>query len=234
MSLNGVSVDKWSPGRRARFGVTRSFQSLELFEDLTVRENLLAASDSRDALAYISNLAWKGKQVLPVAALAAIREFDLEADLDRMAVELPFGRRRLVGIARAIATGASAISLDEPGAGLRDDERGELANIIRHMAKEWGMSVLLVEHDVSLVMSTCDRIVVLEYGHKLSEGSPEEIRGDGKGSGLVSRSSSRGHKRTNRFDVCTALGRALTKPVRHTEFSAKAGHSMERVKQCVS
>jgi sulfate-transporting ATPase len=176
--VNGVPVDDWTPGRRARLGVTRSFQSLELFEDLTVRENLLAASDARDALAYLTNMLWKGKRVLPSAALAAIHEFNLEADLDRMAVELPFGRRRLVGIARAIATGASVILLDEPGAGLGDDERAELASVIRHMAKEWGMSVLLVEHDISLVMTTCDRIVVVEFGQKLAEGSPEAIRRD--------------------------------------------------------
>jgi ABC-type branched-subunit amino acid transport system ATPase component/branched-subunit amino acid ABC-type transport system permease component len=176
--VDGVSIEGWSPSRRARLGMTRSFQSLELFEDLTVRENLLAGSDSRDLRAYVSNLVWPGKRTLPSAALAAVREFDLLDDLDRMAAELPFGRRRLVGIARAIATGASLILLDEPGAGLDDLERVELAQVIRHMAGEWGMSVMLVEHDMSLVMSTCDRILVLEAGRLLAEGTPEVIRRD--------------------------------------------------------
>jgi ABC-type branched-subunit amino acid transport system ATPase component/ABC-type branched-subunit amino acid transport system permease subunit len=176
--VEGTMIDHWGTSRRARSGITRSFQSLELFEDLTVRENLLAGSDPRDMLAYLSNLVWPGKRTLTPAAIAAVRQFSLADDLERMAIELPFGRRRLVGIARAIATGASVILLDEPGAGLDDIERNELAGVIRHMTDVWKMSVLLVEHDMSLVMKTCDRILVLDGGCLLSEGTPDVIRND--------------------------------------------------------
>lgn len=176
--LKGLRVDGWSAERRARAGVARSFQSLELFEDLTVRENLLAAGDPRDRLAYLTNLFSPGSRELGSAVWAVVERFELAADLDRVARDLPFGRRRLVGMARAIATGASVLLLDEPGAGLDGPERNELVGSIRHVASEWGVGVLLVEHDVSLVMRACDRIVVLDFGRKLAEGTPTEVRGD--------------------------------------------------------
>jgi sulfate-transporting ATPase len=176
--VNGQQIDRWPAERRARTGVARSFQSLELFEDLTVRENLLAAADSRDRRAYLSNLVWPGRQTLGPAVWAAIDRFELGDDLDRVARDLPFGRRRLVGMARAIATGASVLLLDEPGAGLSASERNELVAAIRHAATQWGVGVLLVEHDVSLVMRSCDRVVVLDFGQKLAEGRPAEVRND--------------------------------------------------------
>ncbi|HXA29993.1 MAG TPA: branched-chain amino acid ABC transporter permease/ATP-binding protein [Candidatus Angelobacter sp.] len=176
--VNGTQIDHWPAERRARRGIARSFQSLELFEDLTVRENLLAAADSRDRAAYLSNLLWPGRQTLAPAVWAAIDRFELGADLDRVARDLPFGRRRLVGMARAIATGASVLLLDEPGAGLSGSERNELVAAIRHAATQWGVGVLLVEHDVSLVMRSCDRVVVLDFGQKLAEGRPAEVRND--------------------------------------------------------
>lgn len=176
--LGDQRIDQLAPHQRAQLGLTRSFQSVELFEDLTVRENLLAASDQRDAFAYLSNLVRPGDKRLPASALAAVQEFDLVADLDRIVTELPFGRRRLVGIARAIATRGALIMLDEPSAGLDDRETAELATIIRRLAAEWGLGVLLVEHDMNLVMSVCDRIVVLDFGKKLTEGAPQEVRSD--------------------------------------------------------
>ena len=92
--------------------------------------------------------------------------------------ELPYGRRRLVGIARAIASGPSIIMLDEPAAGLDDAESRELAHLIRRLATEYGMGVLLVEHNVGMVMSACDRIVVIDFGHVIASGTPREIRDD--------------------------------------------------------
>lgn len=174
--LDKKRIDQLRPHQRAQLGLTRSFQSVELFEDLSVRENLLAASDPRDGFAYLSNLVRPGNQRLPASALAALQEFDLVPDLDRIVTELSFGRRRLVGIARAIATGGALIMLDEPSAGLDDRETEELATIIRRLATEWGLGVLLVEHDMNLVMSVCDRIVVLDFGKKLTEGLPHEVR----------------------------------------------------------
>jgi sulfate-transporting ATPase len=178
VQLDGRAIDRWSAPRRARAGLTRSFQSLELFEDLTIRENLRAASDPRDRLAYFSDLVWPGRQPLQSTAVAAVREFGLEADLDRLPTELPYGRRRLVGIARAVATEPSVLLLDEPAAGLSEGESAHLATLVRRLADDWGIAVLLVEHDMSMVMGTCDRIVVIEFGHKIAEGTPNAVRSD--------------------------------------------------------
>jgi ABC-type branched-subunit amino acid transport system ATPase component len=91
---------------------------------------------------------------------------------------MPYGRRRLVGIARTVASGPSTVLLDEPAAGLDEHESRELSTLIRHLADDRGMGVLLVEHDVGLVMSTCDRIVVLDFGQVIAEGRPDQIRDD--------------------------------------------------------
>ena len=110
--------------------------------------------------------------------MAAIREFELEDSLGLLPGTLPYGRRRLVGIARAVASGPSIVMLDEPAAGLDEAESNELARLIRRLADQRKMGVLLVEHDVGLVMSTCDRIVVMEFGRVIASGTPDEIRED--------------------------------------------------------
>jgi sulfate-transporting ATPase len=176
--LGGRDVTKWSARRRARAGLGRSFQGLELFESMTVYENLRAASDRRDPLAYLTGLVHPGDDELSQAAIATIREFGLEDDLDRRPPELPYGRRRLVAIARAVAAGPSVLLLDEPAAGLDDRESEELGRLVRRLADEWGLSVLMVEHDVALVLRVCDRVTVLDEGTALASGSPEEIRHD--------------------------------------------------------
>jgi ABC-type branched-subunit amino acid transport system ATPase component len=99
-------------------------------------------------------------------------------DLDRLPGELPYGRRRLVGIARAIASAPSVLLLDEPAAGLDDRETSELGDLVRRFADQYGMAVLLIEHDVELVLRVCDRIVVVDFGRKIAEGTPAEVRSD--------------------------------------------------------
>ena len=108
--------------------------------------------------------------------MSSIREFGLEQDLDRLPGELPYGRRRLVGIARAIASAPSVLLLDEPAAGLDEVETSELGDLVRRFADERGMAVLLIEHDVDLVLRVCDRIVVVDFGRKIAEGTPAEVR----------------------------------------------------------
>ena len=180
VALDGRDVSKWSARRRAHAGLGRSFQSLELFESMTVYENLRAASDRRDPLAYLVGLVHPGDDALSPVALAAIREFGLEDDLDRRPDELPYGRRRLVAIARAVAAGPSVLLLDEPAAGLGDRETDELGRLVRHLADEWGLAVLMVEHDVGLVLRVCDRVTVLDEGMNLASGTPDEIRHDAR------------------------------------------------------
>ncbi|WP_327000502.1 branched-chain amino acid ABC transporter permease/ATP-binding protein [Dactylosporangium sp. NBC_01737] len=176
--LDDVSVAAWSARRRARAGMARSFQSLELFADLSVRENLAVACDNEGALRYLSDLVAPGRIQLTPPAIAAIREFQLEDDLDRKPGELAFGRRRLVAIARAVAADPRVLLLDEPAAGLSDEEARELGTLIRTLASDWGMSILLVEHNVDLVLSTCDRVTVLEAGAVLARGTPQDIARD--------------------------------------------------------
>jgi ABC-type branched-subunit amino acid transport system ATPase component/ABC-type branched-subunit amino acid transport system permease subunit len=178
VSLNGIAMSgrSWAPSRRARAGVRRSFQSLELFEDLSVAENLRAGADEHTLLSGLRDLVWPARPFLPPTAVSSALEFGLENDLDRLPGELSYGRRRLVGIARAMASAPSALLLDEPAAGLDDNETSELGRLVRRFADQYGMAVLLIEHDVDLVLRVCDRIVVLDFGREIAEGTPAEIR----------------------------------------------------------
>ena len=179
IALDDRRIDRLNATQRARLGLRRSFQSLELFEDISVEENIRAGSDLRASrLSWVTDLFWPGRHDLPPTAVAAVREFELEPHLDETPEELPYGRRRLVGIARTVASGPSVVMLDEPAAGLDENESAELARLIRRLADERNMGVLLVEHDVGLVMSTCDRVVVIDFGRVIASGTPAEIRGD--------------------------------------------------------
>lgn len=175
IALDGCSIAGLRPHRRARAGMGRTFQSLELFEDLTVRENLRAAAESRGGVAYLTDLIWPQNPPLPGEAVAAIQEFDLVDDLDRLPGALPAGRRRLVALARAIAAQPAVLMLDEPAAGLDEEETTELGHLLRRLVDEWSMTVILVEHDVSLVSSVCDRVVALEFGQVIAEGTPTAV-----------------------------------------------------------
>jgi ABC-type branched-subunit amino acid transport system ATPase component len=154
-----VAIDRWSPTRRARSGLGRSFQSLELIEDLTVRENLLVACDAHDLGRYATDLVHPGRPALTPVAATAVREFGLEPDLDTLPDALPHGRRRLVAIARAVAASPKVLLLDEPAAGLSGPEGDELGHL-------------------RLVMATCDRVAVLDFGRLIALGTPAEVTAD--------------------------------------------------------
>jgi sulfate-transporting ATPase len=176
--LDGDDISRWSPVRRSRAGLGRSFQSLELFEDSTVFDNLRAASDPRDAASYVRDLVYPFAPPLPGQVVSAIKEFRLEEDLTRLVEDLPYGKRRLLAIARAVATRPGVLLLDEPAAGLGDVESAELAHLVKRLASDWGMAVLLIEHDMTFVMSVCDQLVVLDFGRKIGEGTPDQVRND--------------------------------------------------------
>lgn len=176
--LDGVDVTRHSTYRRARAGVSRSFQSLELFESVTVRENLLAASEAQDGAAYVTDLVWPRKPEFAPAAVAAVREFGLEDQLERRPADLSYSQRRLVAIARAVASQPSVLLLDEPAAGLDEMQAREIAALVRRLATSWGIAVLLVEHDMHFVMSVCDDITVLDFGRQIAQGTPEAVRAD--------------------------------------------------------
>jgi ABC-type branched-subunit amino acid transport system ATPase component/branched-subunit amino acid ABC-type transport system permease component len=175
--LNDRSVRGWSPRRRALSGLARSFQSVELFAGLTVRENLAIACESAGSpLRYLSDLVHPGRARLSAAALQAVEDFGLQADLDQQAESLPFGRRRLVAIARAVAAEPSVLLLDEPAAGLDEVEAAELSVMIRSLARDWGIAVLLVEHNLDMVLQVCDEVTVMVTGSVLYSGAPDDVR----------------------------------------------------------
>jgi len=162
--------------QRARAGLSRSFQSLELFEDLTVRENLAVACEVPKAWRYVSDLLRPGRISLTSAALDALHQLELEDVADERPERISFGRRKEVAIARAIASAPSVLLLDEPAAGLDDSEAAELAQLLRRLAQERGIGILLVEHKIDMIMSISDRVTVLVDGSILTSGTPAEVQ----------------------------------------------------------
>lgn len=161
---------------RVRAGLVRSWQSVEVFEDVSVAENLQVGSEQLSWRDRIRDLVVPRKATLDEAARSAAAAFQLESDLQRMPTELSFSQRRMVSTARAVALRPSILLLDEPAAGMSDVRRVELAVGIRSLAEKHGMGVLVVDHDMPFVMDLCDRIVVMNRGAKLAEGSPAIVR----------------------------------------------------------
>jgi ABC-type branched-subunit amino acid transport system ATPase component len=165
-----------SARRRANAGMSRSFQSLELFSDLTVAENVAVATERGHAARWLTDLFWPGKLRLSPIAREVLRQFELLDLADNKPDTISFGRRKTVAIARSVASAPSVLLLDEPAAGLDDHEAAELAELIRHLAKDWGIAVLLVEHKIDMIMSLSDRVTVLERGSVLTSGTPAEVQ----------------------------------------------------------
>jgi sulfate-transporting ATPase len=168
-------VDRWSVERRARAGIVRSWQAVELFEEMTVRDNLLVAADDQARRYYLRDLLRPGRREATELMDELVEEFGLGDVLDQRPSTLSHGVARLVGIARALVTEPAVLLLDEPAAGLDDREGAELGDAIRSVANHRGIGILFVEHDVPLLLQTCDRIVVLDFGRQIAEGTPDEI-----------------------------------------------------------
>lgn len=174
--IGSTRIDGLPVWRRARRGLGRSFQSLELFPDLTVYDNLRAASESRRPRSVLRDLAWPRASKLSAAAGEAITLLGLEEDLFASADSLSYGKQRLVAIARAMASDADVILLDEPAAGLDEMETRELGAVVRAMASEYGKTVLLIEHDVEMIMTVSDAVTALHFGEVIATGAPAEVR----------------------------------------------------------
>ena len=158
-------INSLAPYKRARLGMARTFQRLELFALLTVRENVMVAGEVRKNYA-------RGNQVTEI-----IERVGLGARIDDRVDELPTGQARLVELARALATRPRVLLLDEPASGLDEQESDQLGALLRSLASE-GIAVLLVEHDVHLVMEVCDLIHVLDFGRIIAAGDAQKIRTD--------------------------------------------------------
>ena len=167
--LDGDDVGRARPHRRARKGVARTFQRLEVFGSLTVRENVLVAGEiwKRWSKTRDTDLERGTDELLGLTGLRHLAHVRVDA--------LPTGPARLVEVARALATHPRLLLMDEPGSGLNDEETDALARLLLDLAQE-GLAILLVEHDVELVMRVCERIYVLDFGRIIAEGTPREIQ----------------------------------------------------------
>ena len=168
--LDGQDITYAKPHRRARVGMSRTFQRLETFGTLSVRDNVLVAAEMRRG--------WSRDKFDPAVVTDELID---RIGLGRVAAErvdtLPTGTARLVEVARALAAKPRLLLLDEPSAGLNENETNELGTLLRSLAAD-GLAVLLVEHDMSFVMGLADRIVVVDFGTRIAEGPPAQVRSD--------------------------------------------------------
>jgi branched-chain amino acid transport system ATP-binding protein len=168
VSLDGTDITDVKPFERARRGIGRTFQRLEIFGSMTVYENVRLGAEIRQQW----DRSWTDPDDL---ASEVLERIGLWRVADERADALPTGLARLVELGRALTAGPRLLLLDEPSSGLSEHESDDLAELLRGLAAD-GLGVLLVEHDVDLVMSVCARINVLDFGHILAEGTPSEVR----------------------------------------------------------
>lgn len=171
------------PDRIARLGIARTFQNIRLFGRMTVLDNILAAQAVHDRPGVIETLlslpsAARKERALRKRASLHLDELRLSSVADVPAASLPYGLQRRVEVARALALQPSVLLLDEPAAGMNAQETAELATMIREVHTRLGLTTVVVEHDMSLIMALCDRIQVLNYGRVIAEGTPAQIRND--------------------------------------------------------
>ena len=174
--LGGEEVSGLAPHRRARLGLTRTWQGADLFDDLSVRENLTVAMRSRTWRSKLSEM-WGADRDAAKRVDEALARVGLETLANRGADELTQGQRKLVGVARALVGDPRVVCLDEPAAGLDTTESRALGERLRAVV-DTGLAMLLVDHDMGLVLSVCDQIVVLDFGMVIARGTPREIRRD--------------------------------------------------------
>ena len=170
VKLDGRQLTRLSPTKRARLGMARTFQRLELFSLLSVRENIRVAADVRKGWARDgSNPAQVVEEIIERIGLRPVADARVDS--------LPTGQCRLVELGRCLATKPQILLLDEPASGQDETETVVFAELLRSLASD-GMAVVLVEHDVQLVMSVCAQVHVLDFGHIIASGTPGEIQRD--------------------------------------------------------
>lgn len=176
-----VDLLRLAPHQVIQHGIARSFQNVALFNELSVFDNLLVGADHLDRPSLLSNLVRLPKarrhnrdvrrradRVLEFLGIAHLRH--------RRAGELAFGDRKLVDLGRALTGDPKLVLFDEPAAGMPEERREPLGALIRRIPEEWGASVLLIDHDMDLVLSVASHVVAMDFGAKIAEGSPDEVR----------------------------------------------------------
>jgi ABC-type branched-subunit amino acid transport system ATPase component len=177
VAFDGMDIQGLPAHQRARRGLVRTFQSLELFEDLSVVDNLLAATETSRWYTPFLDMMHLHRTPTDVRDRVAwaLDLVGLTPFADRMPGDLPHGQRKLVGVARALASKPKLVLLDEPAAGLDTAESQILGQHLRELLRE-GITVFMIEHDMGLVLSVCDYIYVLDFGKIIAEGTPAAIR----------------------------------------------------------
>lgn len=183
--LNGEVLNGKKPHQVVASGVARTFQNIRLFKQMSVIDNVKAAitKDTNynliDAM-FRTPKFWRVENELTKKAMDLLSIFKLEGKAEQLAANLPYGQQRKLEITRALATDMKLLLLDEPAAGMNPTETAELLECINAIRDRFGISILLIEHDMSLVMNVCERIQVIDYGLTIASGLPEEIAKDPK------------------------------------------------------
>ena len=179
--LNGESTAKKTTVQLSKAGIARTFQNIRLFNKLTVAENVMTAMNQSMHYSLLEAVLrlpryWKEEKEAREKALDLLSIFDMQGMADVKAGSLPYGAQRRLEIVRALATEPSLLLLDEPAAGMNPAETAELMENIGRIRDKFGIAILLIEHDMSLVMGICEGIAVLNYGKIIAKGTPEEIQ----------------------------------------------------------
>jgi branched-chain amino acid transport system ATP-binding protein len=182
ISFNQASLVGRSTHRIISMGIGRTFQTIRLFQNLSLLENVLAGCHCHMMAGVLSSFLHTPKQRKEeksalLEALQFLQFVGLRQQVQQLAKNLSYGNQRLLEIARALATKPKLLMLDEPAGGMNEQETTQLVTLIRRI-QDQGVTVLLIEHDMSFVMRVCEKIVVLEYGSKIAEGPPEQIKQD--------------------------------------------------------
>ena len=183
MHLSGQNIHGRRPHEITAVGIARTFQNIRLFPSLSVLDNVRLAGQLRHSSGLLSTLLRTRRHhqcetAVESRALELLEIFDLRDRAHELACHLSYGHQRRLEIIRALATGPKVLLLDEPAAGMNPQEKKSLANSIREIRDRFQLSVLLIEHDMGLVMEICDRIVVLDHGQTICEGTPETVQND--------------------------------------------------------
>ena len=181
IELDGESIVVKKPYEITVKGITRTFQNIRLFSELTVLDNVKIAYHSHVKYNLVESIFrvgryFKEEKHIEEEAMKLLKIFKLDGHAQEQAKNLPYGAQRRLEIARALAAKPKLLLLDEPAAGMNPQETKELMEMISWIRKEFGLTVLLIEHDMSLVMGICERIYVLEYGQIIATGTPKEIQ----------------------------------------------------------
>ncbi|WP_312251396.1 ABC transporter ATP-binding protein [Streptococcus parasuis] len=181
ITLAGTLLNGKAPSKIASLGLGRTFQNIRLFKNMTVLENVLIGLGNHGKAEVFASFFrlpafYKNEESLKTKAIELLKIFDLDGDVDTLAKNLPYGQQRRLEIVRALATEPKILFLDEPAAGMNPQETAELTQLIRKIKEEFNITIMLIEHDMSLVMEVTERIYVLEYGRLIAHGTPAEIR----------------------------------------------------------